>query len=372
MIIPNISVKSILTVCLLLLVNSSYGVVIDQEPQENVKIGLLITDAQSVAARDAATLAIKKANSGGGYRGRPFELLVRSMEGPWGTGSKQAVSLIFDENVCAIIGSHDGRNAHLVEQVAAKERFVFLSAWADDPTLSQAFVPWFFNCVPNDNQQSHRLAGEIFVKRKIRKAAFISDNSYDSKMALNSFLREIKSTGNSEPIQLFYDNQTRDFSSIIQAIIRQKAECVVLSGQPHSQVKIIQLIHKNNIPIPLFCTLSLLDDKEFSEDDLKICESSIIVSSGHWLGKTGSDFRNEFVKTFGYEPGAVAAYAYDAANMLIEAIRKGGLERENIRKSLSEIKHDGVTGQISFDEKGNRKGEVLLMEIKSGIQVPVR
>ena len=46
------------------------------------------------------------------------------------------------------MGSHDGRNAHLVEQVATKSQVVFLSAWASDPTLSQAFVPWFFSCVP--------------------------------------------------------------------------------------------------------------------------------------------------------------------------------------------------------------------------------
>ncbi len=83
------------------------------------------------------------------------------MEGPWGTGSKQAVELIFDEEVWAILGSHDGRNAHLVEQVSAKSRVVFMSAWSGDPTLSQAFVPWFFNCVFNDLQVSDVLIDEI-------------------------------------------------------------------------------------------------------------------------------------------------------------------------------------------------------------------
>ena len=92
------------------------------------------------------------------------------MEGPWGTGSKEAVSLIFDDEVTAIMGSHDGRNAHLVEQVTTKTRIVFLSAWASDPTLSQAFVPWYFSCVPNDMQQADVLIKTIYKKSNTKLA----------------------------------------------------------------------------------------------------------------------------------------------------------------------------------------------------------
>jgi branched-chain amino acid transport system substrate-binding protein len=150
-------------------------------PDETVKIGLLIPDNKSLAARHGAEMAIRKANEKGGFNGCPFQLVTRSMEGPWGTGSKEAVNLIFEEEVWAIMGSHDGRNAHLVEQVAAKACIVFLSAWASDPTLSQAFVPWYFSCVPNDLQQATALIEEIYNKRKINKIAAVSDNGYDSK-----------------------------------------------------------------------------------------------------------------------------------------------------------------------------------------------
>ena len=90
------------------------------EKPQPVKIGLLLADSLSTAARNGAELAINEANKKGGLNGRPFELVVRSMEGPWGTGSKQAISLVFDEKVWAILGSHDGRNAHLAEQATAK------------------------------------------------------------------------------------------------------------------------------------------------------------------------------------------------------------------------------------------------------------
>ena len=150
-------IKSAFQACIIYLLPAIFTpVAINAQNQEEtgdtVKIGLLIPDSKSLASKYGAELAVRKANISGGLNGHPVRLIVRSMEGHWGTGSKQAVTMIFDENVVAILGSHDGRNAHLVEQVSAKSRVVFLSAWSGDPTLSQAFVPWFFNCVYNDLQ----------------------------------------------------------------------------------------------------------------------------------------------------------------------------------------------------------------------------
>ena len=144
---------------------SSTGIAFSQ----TIKIGLLIQDSSYTSALNGAELAVRIANSKGGMNGRNFQLVTRSMEGPWGNGSKQAVNLIFEEKVWALMGSHDGRNAHLVEQAATKSTVVFVSAWSGDPTLSQAFVPWFFNCVPNDNQQAASLLNEIYEIRKLQK-----------------------------------------------------------------------------------------------------------------------------------------------------------------------------------------------------------
>ncbi len=74
--------------------------------------------------------------------------------------------MVFEDEVVAIMGSLDGRNAHLAEQVATKTRIAFLSSWATDMTLSQAFVPWYFRCIPNDQQQASSLIEEIYLQKK--------------------------------------------------------------------------------------------------------------------------------------------------------------------------------------------------------------
>lgn len=336
------------------------------EPEDPVKIGYLISDNQCLAARHGAELAILKANEKGGFNGRPFELGTRSMEGPWGTGSKQAVSLIFEEKVWALMGSNDGRNGHIIEQAAVKTHIAFVSVWAGDPTLSQAFVPWYFSCVPNDNQKADALINEVYSKRKFKRTAIISDDTYDSKTALSSFVKKAKSRGLTDIFPFYYNERREDFSAILDSVIKADVNCLILFGHPSSSMKLINQMHRKNIEKPVFGSLYLLDEKELSDKDLGNYESVVIVTPGHWLNPEASSFINEFQTRYGYVPGAVAAYAFDGMNVIIEAVRTAGLDFEKIKLTLADIKYKGVTGLIQFDSKGNRLGDVRLMEIKDG------
>jgi branched-chain amino acid transport system substrate-binding protein len=337
------------------------------DKSKTVKIGLLIQDKNDLAAKHAAELAIQKANETGGYNGIKFELVELSMEGPWGTGSKQAVNLIFDKDVVAILGSNDGRNSHLVEQVSAKTRVIFVSAWSGDPTLSQAYVPWYFSCVPNDLQQADELISEICIRKNLKKIAAVSDNEYDSKLALSSFLKRLKIYGKPVPKQFFYENKEHDFTVLLDQIANSDVNGIILFGQPAASRKIMEQLRQRKITFPVFGTLSLLGYQKTEESEMKSFESAVIITSGHWFTQDGPGFRKEFFKKYNYQAGPVAAYAFDGMNLIIKAIKNAGTEREAIQKYLKDIKYEGITGIIHFDEKGNRIGEARLMKIKNGI-----
>jgi len=344
---------------------------IHQEPGKTVNIGLLVQNNKSTAARHGAEMAVRKANEEGGFNGIPFKLVDLSMEGPWGTGSKQAVNLIFDENVVAILGSCDGRNAHLVEQVSAKARVIFVSAWSGDPTLAQAFVPWYFSCVPNDVQLADALTREICIKEKINKIAVVSDNDFESKLAFNSFLKKSKISGSPDPKQFLYDDTNQDFNVLTDHLIKADINGIIFFGNPASSLMIVKQIQQRKINIPVFGSLSVMGEREFEESEWKTFENAVLITSGQWFNSNGLNFSTEFQKTWGYKPGPVAAYAYDGMNLIIMAIKNAGASREQIQKYLKKVKYYGVTGTIQFDDRGNRIGEVELMRIKNGIPVKV-
>lgn len=341
-----------------------------ENPAQTVKIGLLIPDSKSIAAVQGAELAIREANEKESLNGRHFQLVVRSMEGPWGTGSKEAVNLIFEEKVWALLGSHDGRNAHTVEQAATRSIVVFVSAWTSDPTLSQAFVPWFFNCIPNDNQQVASLIEEIYNKRKLNKTAVISCNDYDSKMTLVSFLKSVEKSEKPDPVQFNYEDHSLNLNDLSDRIRKAKVNCIVLFCPPRDAIKITGQLRQKEINLPLFGSLMLLNENELSPDELQTYDNILSVPSGIWAGTENQIFRQEYQKTYKKLPGMVASFSYDGMSVLIEAIRNAGSnDRELMQKSLQKINFRGVTGSIQFDEKGNRMGNFETVIIKNGVPV---
>jgi branched-chain amino acid transport system substrate-binding protein len=353
------------------IISDAQAVQIPSEPGKTINIGLLIQNSKSVSARHGAEMAIRKANEEGGLNGIPFKLVELSMEGPWGTGSKQAVNLIFEENVVAILGSSDGRNAHLVEQVSAKARVIFVSAWSGDPTLAQAFVPWYFNCVPGDLQQAEAFVKEICIKENLNKIAVVSDNDYDSKLALNSFLKKSKISGKPDPKQFFYNDSNQDFKVLTDQLINADFNGIILFGQPSGSLKIMNQIQQRKTNIPVFGSLSVMGESDSAKFEWNSFENAVLISSGQWFNPNGLNFSREFQKKWGNEPGPVAAYAYDGMNLIIKAVKNAGSSREQIQKYLKEISYNGVTGKIRFDDRGNRIGEVELIRIKNGIPVKV-
>jgi len=72
------------------------------------------------------------------------------------------------------------------------------------------------------------------------------------------------------------------------------------------------------------------------------------------------EFSETFKKKFGKNPEPYAAEAYDAtaiALKAIEAVAKSGKmpSREDVAVAIRKVKHGGITGEIEFDSKGDRK-----------------
>ena len=346
---------------------SQYTIADKTTQGETIKIGLLIPDKEALAAKHGAELAIRKANEKGGFSGHPFHLVVRSTEGPWGAGSKESVSLVFEDEVLAIMGSLDGRNAHLAEQVATKTRLIFLSSWATDMTLSKAFVPWYFRCVPNDKQQAISLIQEIYVKRKIKNVAIIGTEDYDSRNAVTAFVKAAKLRDITPPEQFLYKASRQNFREIRTAIEKNNIKAIVLFGKPAFALEIIPLFRQYNMKQAVFGSLSIMDDQKASSPDWSILEDIIMISSDQWFTEKGIAFQKEFKEVYGYQPGPVAAYAFDGINVIIEVIKNAGPDRDKIIDAFSKIDYrDGITGEIQFDKNGNRIGKPGLMRVKDG------
>lgn len=319
---------------------------------EPVRLGLLVPSGElGLAARRGAEMAVEAANREGGFRGRLFELVVRSVEGPWGSGSSEITALVFDDSVWAILGPLHGRSAHLAEQVAAKGHVALVSPWASDPTLTQANVPWFFRCVPDDRQQAAALIREIFAIRRLDRVVAVVADSYDARVAADAFAAKAGSTHlTRQPLP----ETAGDFDSLLNRLENEQVQGVVLFGAGSRTGALVGRLRARGMRQPVFAPLSSADLVRWGSGRSDV-EGLVVIAPDPWATAEGRAFQRAFEAAYDHAPTAVSAYAYDGLMVIVEAVRRAGLDRQRIRDALADIDYGpAVTGRIRFDAMGNR------------------
>jgi branched-chain amino acid transport system substrate-binding protein len=78
-------------------------------------------------------------------------------------------------------------------------------------------------------------------------------------------------------------------------------------------------------------------------------------------------YRDAFVAVVGRNPSSLAAQAYDAAGIILQAVENTrSRDRAVIRNYIANIVYHGVGGEIVFDEDGEAQKEFMVIQIQDG------
>jgi branched-chain amino acid transport system substrate-binding protein len=336
---------------------------------EKIKIGLLLPvspdkDMLSRSAMQGAELAVEQTNQAGGYDGQYFELVVRTADGLWGAGSKESVKLVHDDGVVAIVTAVDGRNAHLVEQVVAKSHVVQIATRATEETLSQAYVPWFFRIVPNDKQQSIALIEEVYEKNGFMNVHLLIEDENDHLSGAKTLKKLIKKSEFKIAGQTMIPDSGSDD---INVKLEDNMEALIVFGSFSTAKPYLDKIRYEYPSINVFGALSMTADGQIGSEYSEGCDGGIFVSSKFCFTTAGQAFKDAYKEKHKQLPNPAASYAFDGVNLIIEAIKKAGPDREKIRDVLKEINYAaGATGPIQFDGNGNRTSPVFMIRMIKG------
>ncbi len=324
---------------------------------------------------EGVRMAIEEANAEGGYKGIPFELVVRPDSGLWGASSIEWVAFSYVDDVLAVIGSIDGANTHVALRVTLKTKVPIVNTGGTDPTLTDTNLPWILRCLADDRQQGYALAHHIFSECGITKVAALRVNDRHGRFGIAKFRDAARRLGHPLRVEVRWKRGDRDFSAQLQRIAESGAEAIVLWGNASDAAAAVRAIRRWNETNPS----APLPERVFGCDRLAsptfLAEAGAAaegVAAVATYDPTRDDprlttFVNAFTTRFGHEPEAFAAHGYDGANILVAAIRKAGLNRVRIRDALYEYKQfDGVTGRIEFDSTLNDVGPVYVATVQNG------
>jgi branched-chain amino acid transport system substrate-binding protein len=136
--------------------------------------------------------------------------------------------------------------------------------------------------------------------------------------------------------------------------LNPKPEALYYSGVVMEGALIRQQMIKAGLEDILFCAISGLDTERFNEVAGKNAEGTLVVGKGR--GESLDKWPN-FVQAYkdaGYKEALSArtAYGYDAAGIILQALKEVGPDRAAMVDAIRKIEYEGIFGTYTFDETG--------------------
>ena len=322
----------------------------------------------------ATQLAIEQANAAGGYKGKPFQLVPVWSQNPWGSGVTQVTRLVYRDHVWAIIGGIDGPSTHLAEQVVAKARLPLLSPASTDKSVNLANVPWMFSLLPGDHLLSPVLAGAMAERIADGPFVLVSATDHDSRQLATELLKGLAKHQKSPRCHFQCHQDGRDADTVAARTLSTKPEAVVVAAGIQASVRVVTCLRESGFQGTIFGGPPM-GRRTFQELAGPAAEGVVfpVLECAERNSKAARNFERTFRDRFNRPPDFVAAHAYDAAQMLVAAIRKAGLNRVRIRDAVEQMSPwQGVAGLVSWDRLGSNTRRVTLGEIKNSNIVPVQ
>lgn len=329
-----------------------------------------------IAMLHGAQLAIEEANTQvgddgkPGDHGKPFALKVHDDLPLWGASAMEIVKMRFDENAWAMLGSIDSASTHIALRASLKIEEPIVDTGTTDRTVTETRIPWLLHNFPDDRQQGYALADYIFNQLKLKRIGIIRSTDRYGRMGDAVFFDVARRLGHQAVLEVKFEPTEQDCSKQLLMLRDAGIDGLVIWGNAPQAGRILKQMRGLGMKQPVFGSSRIAYPEVLkiagpaAEGLVTVCPLDPTRSDPVW-----QDFRQRFLKRFGKEPDAYAAYAFDGMNILITSIKKAGLNRGRIMDALREYAtkdYHGVGGQELFDYTLNNIAPVNFAQVKDG------
>jgi branched-chain amino acid transport system substrate-binding protein len=323
--------------------------------------------ARGERTRRGVRLAFEEENARRGTGQLPFEIVEKQDAPQWGSAANIAVEFK-DNDVLGYLGTIDGDATHVALRVSLKIETYMINTSDPDPSLTETQIPWLTRVFPDDRQQCWRLAYLVVKERGCKRIAILRESSRPGRMGVMHFNNYIRRLGAPAVAHLLYKAGERDLSSQLRTIKNANPDAVLFYGQPEDIGYAVATLRKEGINAQFF-GFDRLKEPGFVKNAGAAAQGMTITyffnpdrPDQPWV-----DFVSRFQKRWGEKPDIYAAYGYDGAKLMIEAINHAGPNRFRVRDYLANVDEwDGVTGHMIFDARWDNIVPISLAEYKTG------
>lgn len=334
-----------------------------------VKIGLMCPLTGSWASegqdmRNIVTLLNDQVNAAGGIHGQQVEVIVED-DGGNPRSASLAAQKLSSSNVLAVIGTYGSAVTEAAQHIYNESGIVQVATGSTSNRLTEKDYPGFFRVCPRNDQQGD-VAARVLLQMGYRDIGILHDNSsYAKGMADETRKRLEQFRANI----VFFDALTpgeQDYTATLVKLKSCKPEVIFFSGYYPEAGMLLRQKHGMGWEVPL-----IGGDATNNLDLVKIAGQE--AASGFYFispplakdlmdGGQARKILADYEKKYNSLPGSVwAVLAGDAYSVIVKALRaskdcNSTCIANYLRDELKDF--SGLTGQISFDRKGDRVGDV--------------
>jgi len=323
------------------------------------------------STKNGATMAADEWNAKGGLLGKKIKLVYADDKGDPAEGAAVFTKMIQQDKVTAILGGITSRVALAGAPIAQEAKIPMLTPTATNEKVTQVGDYIFRSCFI-DSFQGTVAAKYAANELKATKAAIIFDVGSDySKGLSENFKAVFEAAGGTVVASEGHPTGTTDFKAQLTKIVQAKPEILYVPDFYND----VGLIAKQARELGFKGAMVGVDGWD-SPELAKIAGDAIEggVFTNHYSKDDTRPIVQEFVKKYQdkyhADPDALAALAYDGANILFDAIKRAGkADAAAIRDALQATDMDCVIGKITYDANRNPIKSAVIIEIKGGKQV---
>jgi branched-chain amino acid transport system substrate-binding protein len=224
-----------------------------------------------------------------------------------------------------------------------------------------------FRVMTNDRQQGKVLGEYAVNKLGAKRIAIIDDRTAYGQGLADEMAKAARDAGGEIVAREFTTDRSTDFLAILTSIKARKPDLVFYGGMDAQGAPMVVQLHSLGIKAK-FLGGDGVQTSEFLKLAGARAEGVTASSPGLPIDSMpgGKEFRQKFTSRFGTIQ-TYAPYAYDAVMTMVEAMKLAdSAEPAKYLVELPRVQRAGVTGPISFDERGDiRGGAITLYQVKN-------
>lgn len=333
-----------------------------------VKIGLMAPLTGSFASegadmRNIVELLAEEVNKAGGINGDTVEIIVED-DGSDPRTAALAAQRLSNSGVTAVIGTYGSAVTEASQVIYDETGIVQVATGSTSVRLTAKGLPLFFRTCPRDDEQGRVLAAMV-KKLGFKKIAILHDNSAYAKGLADETKESLAKEGITDIV--FYDAlkpNERDYNVILTKLRGTEPDVLLFTGYYPEAGMLLRQMKEMKWSVPM-----IGGDAANNVDLVKIAGTD--AAEGYYFVSppmpddldtpVAREFMAAFTKKFQTKPSSIwSVAAGDAFKVLVQAIGAVGNEPEAVAEYLHGRLKDfpALTGTISFDEKGDRVGDL--------------